>query len=307
MELRQLRYVIAIAEAGGFTRAAQHIHVSQPSLSQQIRLLEAELGVSLFQRGPTGTLPTPAGAIVVHRAREVLQVLASMRQELDDLNELKHGSVTIGTLPMTGGQLLPPVLATFRSLYPGIHLHLKEERTPQLLQITLAGQTDLSLLTLPLEQEELTWEPLLEEELVLAVPAGHQLATSERVSLPDVAVEQFVLLKKGNGFRAVCDAQCLAAGFTPHCVFETDNIETAKTLVSAGLGVTLVPELIAGIALQQATPNSDTQHVRGTAGIKYIRLQPPPTRSVVLAWRRDRYLSKAAQAFHQLLLAYWAK
>jgi LysR family hydrogen peroxide-inducible transcriptional activator len=306
LELRQLKYVLAVAEAGSFTQAAQNIHISQPSLSQQIRLLEKELGVELFRRGPGGVQITPAGEIAVRQARAVLRNIAGMRQELDDLNELKHGSVTIGTLPMTGGQILPPVLAAFTHSYPGIRIHLVEERTPQLLAVTLAGQTDFSLLTLPLEYEELTWEPLIEEELLLAVPVGHKLAGAGGVTLKDAAGEEFVLLKTGNGFRTVCDAKCMAAGFTPNCVFETDNIETAKALVSAGMGVTLVPELIAGITPQANTTHKQ-QFYRGTAGITYIRLQPAPTRTVVVAWRRDHYLSKAAHAFHRQLAEYWTQ
>jgi LysR family hydrogen peroxide-inducible transcriptional activator len=304
LELRQLRYVLAVAEAGSFTKAAQNIHISQPSLSQQIRLLEDELGVELFWRSAGGVQLTPAGVIVVRQARVVLQDMASMQQELDDLNELKHGNVTIGTLPMTGGQILPPVLAAFTHRYPGIKVHLVEERTPQLLAVTLAGQTDFSLLTLPLEYDELIWEPLIEEELMLAVPNGHRLTNAASVTLSDAANEEFVLLKKGNGFRTVCDARCMAVGFTPNCVFETDNIETAKSLVSAGLGVTLVPELIAGISSQDRAAQAQLSY-RCATGITYIRLQPSHTRTVVVAWRRDRYLSKAAQTFHRQLLEYW--
>lgn len=301
MELRQLRYILAVAEAGSFSRAAEQVHISQPSLSQQVRQVEEELGTPLFSRGTSGTIPTAAGEVVVRQTRAILGRLEEMQQELADLENLRQGRLVIGSLTITGGHILPPVVAAFRSLHPGVNLQLIEERTPTLLAATTAGQTDLSVMTLPLDNPDLAWEPLLEEELVLAVPQSHRLAVGGPVRLSEVAMEPFVLLKKGNGFRTVCDAACARAGFSPQCVFETDSIETAKTLVAAGLGVTLVPELIAGLLPEY------NLGARQDERLTYLHLQSPPTRTVVVAWRRDRYLSRAAQAFQAMLHTYWAK
>jgi LysR family hydrogen peroxide-inducible transcriptional activator len=290
VELRQLRYALAVAESGSFTRAAEMVHVSQPSLSQQVRLLEDELGVLLFARGPRGTTVTPAGEIVIRQARMVLSQLDDMTRELADLAALQAGSLTIGTLPITGGHVLPPAVAEFRERYPKVSLHLVEERTVGLVAATLNGTTDMSLLTLPIPDDGLDFEPLFTEELWLAVPPGHRLAGRETVALAEAASEPFVLMKKGNGFRTVVEAACNAAEFTPECAFETDSIETAKSLVGAGLGVTLVPAMVAG-----------STGLASGARPEFIRLAPAPTRTVVLAWRQDRYLSRAALEFRQIL------
>ncbi|MCM3627521.1 LysR family transcriptional regulator [Paenibacillus glycanilyticus] len=285
MELRQLQYVIQIAIEKNFSRAAEKLHIAQPSLSQQLSKLEQELGVLLFRRTTNSVELTQAGQVFVDKSQSILDAIEQLKQEMDDMAQMKRGRLVVGTLPITGSHILPLVLPVFGELYPQIEVILVEDTTVKLEQLTANGGTDISLLTLPLVDQTLEWEPLMEEEICLAVPPSHRLAGRvDEISIEELRDEPFVGLKKGQGFRQILVNLCQQAGFTPNIVFESSNIETVQSLIAGGMGVTFVPKMLTRAAGGDFVP-------------VYLSLKDRPSRTLIIASRKGRYLSKAAVAF----------
>ncbi|NOU78591.1 LysR family transcriptional regulator [Paenibacillus sp. LMG 31459] len=289
MELRQLQYTLQIAAERNFSRAADKLHIAQPSLSQQLSKLEKELGVLLFQRNTSSVELTHAGEKFVEQAQAIIDAVELLRQEMSDISQLRTGRVVVGSMPITGAHLLPHVLPVFKSKYAEVEITLLEDSSMNLEKLTASGQTDLSLLSLPLEIPTLAYEVLGEERIDLAVPPEHPLAARSaqgiRTSLHELKNEPFIVLKEGQGFRKMTVELCREAGFEPQIVFESNNMETVQSLVATGMGVTLVPHFIA------RAPRSEFVPV-------YLPLADPvPSRTLVVAYRRGRYLSRAAEAF----------
>ncbi len=288
MEFRQLVYAIQIATERSFSRAAEKLHIAQPSLSQQLSKLEKELGVMLFKRSTNSVELTHAGSVFVNKAQQIVDMTEQLRREMEDLADLRKGRVVVGSVPVTGAHVLPDVLPAFRSAYPDIEVVLIEETSKKLEELTVSGSTDVCLMSLPIDEPALAWQPVIEEEICLAVPPDHPLASFAGKDWPvpigGLANEPFILLKKGQGFRAIAHQLCAEAGFEPRIVFESGNIDTVQALVAAGMGIAFVPRMIV---------RSDWN---GRAPV-YLSLEEKPTRTLVLAYRKGRYLSNAAEAF----------
>ncbi|RAU95529.1 LysR family transcriptional regulator [Paenibacillus sp. YN15] len=288
MELRQLQYALQIAAEKNFSRAAEKLHIAQPSLSQQLSKLEKELGVLLFQRNTNSVELTHAGYAFMEKAQMILDMVGQLEREMEDISDMKKGRLNVGSLPITGSHVLPRVLPLFHSRFPGIEIHLIEDTTNVLENLTAAGRTDISLLTLPVMDSNLSWEPLLDEEILLAVPPSHPLAKKAGelavVGIRQLRDEAFIVLKRGQGFRQIALELCRSNGFEPRIVFESSNIETVQSLVAAGMGIAFVPSMIAlghGSSFRPA----------------YLQLKERPYRTLVAAYRKGRYISKAAEAF----------
>lgn len=291
MELRQLQYAIQIAAEKNFSRAAEKLHIAQPSLSQQLSKMEKELGVLLFQRSTNSVELTYAGSQFVEKAQRILDMVEQLRKEMEDISQMRKGKLVVGSLPITGSHILPLVLPVFQSRYPEIEIVLTEDTSAHLEELTAQGKTDLSMLSLPLLDSSLSCEVLLEEEVCLAVPPSHPLSgtSSATVALASLAEEPFIVLKRGQGFRQIAVDLCAKAGFTPNIVFESSNIETVQSLVAAGMGVAFVPEMI-------------TRSQRSRFIPQYLHLEGRPYRTLVIAHKKGRYLSKAAQAFLETMI-----
>lgn len=315
MEFRQLQYVLQIAAEKNFSRAAEKLHIAQPSLSQQLSKLEKEIGVLLFRRSTNSVELTHAGAVFVEKAQLILDMAGQLIKEMEDISQMRKGRLVVGSLPMTGAHILPHVLPAFQQSYPDIDIVLVEDTTSRLEELTASGQTDISLLTLPLGEPALAYEPIIHEEICLAVPAQHPLARHGRtaaeapedafpaagrsassgtsrsrqaefpsVGLKELVEEPFIVLKRGQGFRQIAVELCEQAGFAPRIVFESSNIETVQSLVAAGMGIAFVPRMV-------------TRSSRSDFAPVYFSLEGNPRRTLIIAYRKDRYLSKAAEAF----------
>lgn len=290
MELRQLHYALAIAKELNFSRAAEKLHIAQPSLSQQLAKLEKEIGVQLFSRSTNSVELTHAGKVFMEKAQTIVDTVEMLKREMDDISQMRKGKLIVGSLPMTGSHILPLVLPVFQSRYPDIEIQLIEDTTRNLEALTAAGETDISLLSLPLTEASLVHVPLIEEEICLALPPAHPLAAranpeTAAIEIAALAEEPFIVLKKGQGFRQIAVDLCRKAGFEPRIVFESSNIETVQSLVAAGMGIAFVPQMVTRNA---GAPNSPV----------YVRLAAPrPTRLLVVAYRHGRYLPKSAEAF----------
>jgi LysR family hydrogen peroxide-inducible transcriptional activator len=285
LELRQLQYAIQIAIERNFSRAAEKLHIAQPSLSQQLSKLEKEIGVLLFQRSTNSVELTHAGSLFVEKSQKILDMVEQLKKEMEDISQMKKGRLVVGSMPITGSTILPFVVPVFQAAYPDIEISLVEETSANLETLTMNGQTDISLLSLPMREESLIYETLLEEEIVLAVPPRHSLTQAqEPIRISQLEKEAFIALKKGQGFRKLTLDLCQNAGIVPNIVFESSNMETVQSLVAAGMGIAFVPYLISKRSFSELSP-------------VHLALEGRPTRTLVIAYRKGRYLSKAAEAF----------
>ncbi|HEX9494819.1 MAG TPA: LysR substrate-binding domain-containing protein [Candidatus Limnocylindria bacterium] len=283
MELQQLRYFVAVADTGTFTAAARDLHVAQPSISKQVRKLEAELGAVLLERGKAGIALTDAGEILLPWAKRVLADVDGARSEVAGLATLERGRLSVGATPSVSTVLLPRVLATFHSSHPGVTLSVIEAGSRDLVDRLASGELDLAMVILPVPREELFETiPLLREELVLAVSKRHPLATRKTVRVSELRGVPLVMFRDGYDLRSATIAACEQAGFHPTFAIEGAEMDGVLRMAAAGVGVAVVPRMV----------------VETGGPLVAIRLtQPTPTRSVGVAFRRDRHHSRAADAF----------
>jgi LysR family hydrogen peroxide-inducible transcriptional activator len=296
MELHQLRYFLAVARFRSFTRAAEHEHVAQPSLSQQIRKLEDELGGRLFDRLGRKIALTPLGARFQEHARRALEEVEGARHEATELLGLRRGSVGLGAIPTVAPYLLPRVLPAFRKAHPHINVTVQEDLTNALLAQLADGELDLALLSLPVRGSEFETVALYKEAMVLVVPRDHPLRrrAGRRVALAEVAHESFLLLKEGHCFRDDVFEICKRSRLSPQVAFEGGQFETLVAMVAAGAGITLLPEM-ACVHFRQP-------------GVRLVELRPPrPTRTIGFVRAKDKYLTPAARALIQVLKGVCAK
>jgi LysR family transcriptional regulator, transcription activator of glutamate synthase operon len=285
MELRQMRYLVAIADEKQFTRAAAREHVAQPALSQQIARLEAELGVPLVQRSRQESTLTQAGALLAHRARGVLRELDAAGAELADLKGLRRGRISIGAMQTLGAFDLVALLSAYRRRYPDVSLFVREELSGSLAELLRGGRIDLSFLSVTegFDSDGLELLQVAEEELVAVLPIAHPLAGRTRIGLADLAEEQFISFSEGSALRQLLVDAAADSGFSPAITVESNEIPRVRTMVAGGLGVAVLPRsAVTG-------PGPEVRLVGFTSR--------PWSWDVSLAWRRDRHLDPPAVAF----------
>jgi LysR family transcriptional regulator, hydrogen peroxide-inducible genes activator len=288
MELHQLRYFCAIVDSGSFSRAARLAHVSQPSLSQQIRKLEDELGARLFDRLGRTVRLTSLGQTFLPRARAVLRELEAARGDVDQQKESLGGTVTVGVIPTVAPYLLPPYLAAFSRKFPEAQLTIVEEITPVLLDRLRAATVDLAILALPVRGHEFESFPILTERLFAALPKQHRFARSRSLSLKDLRSEPFLLLRDGHCFRDTAVAACDRARMHPQIIFESGQFSSLLSMVGIGMGVSIVPEMA----------------VDKKSRCSYVRLSDQQAVRTIGAVRlRGRTFSRTHSAFFSLVLS----
>ncbi|MDV3451261.1 LysR substrate-binding domain-containing protein [Bacillus safensis] len=293
-----MEYVIEVYRQQSFTKAADQLHIAQPSLSQQMKKLEEELDTPLFIRKYGQVTPTPQGRRFIKRAENILKERDDLLREMGEAAYEIGRELNIGAPAVTGGYVLPGLLKTFCQTYPHVHVQLIEDSPRELEKLLLAGKLDLAILSMPVEYESLKTRQMLTEPLLLAVPQAAQPWLSEELNeiikqagqkemVPFQILEgiPFIMLKEGYGFRHVVMELCRHHGFQPKVAFETSHIQTAQALVKNELGVTVVPKMVA-------------QEDRN--GVTYLNIDSYPTRTLVFAYVEERYLTKAAQAFMDL-------
>ena len=286
MELFQLRYFVEAAHRLHFTQAAEAVCVSQPSLSQQIANLEAEVGARLFVRQGRAVALTDAGRALLRHAERMLEEEMLGRRAVQEVLGLQRGQLTLYTLPTPGQYLLPPLLAEFRRAYPQIAIALREMVPARLVAEGVAeGRADIGIVHLPYQVDGLQERVLLQEDLALVVPASHAFACRTEVALAEAANEDFIWAPDGAMPAHPLYAACLAAGFAPHIACVSGSAQGMQTLVSAGLGIALLPRLA----------------LHAPEGTCVVELSAPrPTRTLAAVWREDG-LSHAARAFLEQL------
>jgi LysR family hydrogen peroxide-inducible transcriptional activator len=290
MEMHQLRYVVALARTGNFSRAAEQCRVSQPSLSQQVQKLEEELGERLFERMKRTTKITPAGEAFLIRAVHILEEVDAAQREAADAKGLLRGLVTFGVLPTIAPYLLPAVMTEFTSKFPGVRILVEEDTTARLLKLALAYEIDFALASEPIQDERLEVRALFAEELLLALPPGHPLTRKRTVSAADLAGERIIVMKEGHCLGDQVLGFCDRRDVRPNISFRSAQLETIQSLVRAGLGCSLIP------AMAAQSERADLPEYRSLSA-------PRPSRRVVAVWPKQRPPGRAAKEFLKLVAA----
>ena len=275
MNLRDLQYLVAVADHGHFGKAADASFVSQPTLSMQLKKLEKELGVLLVERGPRQVVLTAAGRQVVERAKVILGEVDNIRGIARQAADPESGTLRMGLFPTLAPYFLPHVVSKVHARFPHLELLLVEEKTESIHRMLRDGSLDVALMALPVLDPQLHAESLFEEDFVLAVPVDHPLASSpEPVDPAVLATADVLLLEEGHCLRDQALEVCRLAGAAERSGFRATSLETLRQMVAAGVGVTLLPQL----AVQPPVPPSPD--------IRLLRLAPPvPRRHIALFWR----------------------
>ncbi len=248
MEFHQLRYFCAVARTGSFTRAAAEEGIAQPSLSQQIVKLERTLGAKLFDRLSRSVQLTEYGRTLLPQAQTILREVNEARSTLESLRRGVGGHLSIGCIPTLMPYFLAPRLSGFVARFPDVELRLMEETTPKLVELLQNGKLDIALVGLPVSSPEMLCSELFREPIWVAVGKNHPLASQAQVKLTELRSEKMLLLKEGHCFRDDALRICSRAKMPFHPMFETDQFSSIFPMVSAGLGITLVPEMAAHTA-----------------------------------------------------------
>jgi LysR family hydrogen peroxide-inducible transcriptional activator len=293
LKLKDLRYLVAVADQRHFGRAAARCFVSQPTLSAQLKKLEQSLGVQLIERAPNNVSLTPAGEQIVARARRMLEagdeVIALARSQRDPL----AGPLRLALLPTIGPYLLPRVTRAISKSLPRLELRLYEYQTAPLLEKLHAGELDLGILALPVELAGLEARELYTEPFVLAVPQRHRLAAQHSVRVSELAGETLLLLEDGHCLRDQALEVCSRIGVREQQDFRGTSLETLRQMVATGAGVTLLPQLASRGAYGEA---------RGVAVRPFVR--PAPVRHVGAVWRKTSARRPAIDALARLIAAH---
>jgi LysR family hydrogen peroxide-inducible transcriptional activator len=284
MNLRDLKYLVALADHKHFGRAAAACFVSQPTLSTQVRKLEEELGVPLVERAPRRVMLTPIGRDIVERARRVIADVEQMGEIARRSQDPEAGTVRLGIFPTLAPYLLPHVLPNLRKRFPRLELLLVEEKTDQILARLRDGRLDAGVLALPVHDDQLHVEPLFDEPFVLAVPQAHAMARRTTLGLHDLDDQHLLLLEEGHCLRDQALDVCRMAGADERDGFRATSLETLRHMVTAGVGMTLLPVL----AVQPPVPPSPDIRLLSFNGVA-------PHRQIAMLWRRSSAMSDFLQ------------
>jgi LysR family hydrogen peroxide-inducible transcriptional activator len=294
MEMNQLRYVVAVARTGNFSRAAEQCHVAQPSLSQQILKLEDELGERLFDRMKREVQLTAHGEAFLRRAVRILEEVDAAKREASDARDLLHGTLTVGILPTIAPYLLPDVMTQFTEKFPGVEVVVQEDTTARLLKSTLGYEIEFAVASQPIQDERLEVRELFTEELLLALPRGHRLARKRTVSAADLEGERLIVMKEGHCLGDQVLGFCDRRGVKPRISFRSAQLETVQAMVASGLGISLIPAMAARIEREDLPAYRSLQ-------------SPKPQRKIVAVWPRQRPPGRAAREYVKLISARFGK
>lgn len=276
MNLRDLRYLVAVADHRHFGRAAEASFVAQPTLSTQIKKLEEELGVQLIERTHKGVLMTRVGEQIVERARLALRAADAVRDLARLAKDPESGACKLGLFPTLGPYLLPHAVPALRERFPKLELLLIEEKTEELLSQLDQGRIDVAVLALPVPEEVFDVVPLFEEPFVLAVPEGRAEEFHGPIDLGELHGREMLLLQEGHCMRDQALSVCGLAGAGERQGFRATSLETLRQMVAAGSGITLLPQLS---VLPPVAPNPAIR--------LYEFESPAPKRTLGLCWRRS--------------------
>ena len=281
MELRQLEYFQMASRLRNITRAAERLRVSQPNITVAIKKLEAELGIQLFDRSQKQLSLTPEGAVFLNRVELALRNIQDAVLEVNDYKQLQKGTIKIGIPPMMGAYLFPRIFSSFQRRYSHLDIFMHEEGSVSIREQLEQDELDFGIVILSGASNHLQLLPMAKSQIVCCVPENSELAQKSALTLRDIADTNVVMLKEGSFLRQTILTKLREANITPNIVLESNQVITLKGLVANGVGVAFLLDMV----------------VEDTPGIKAIPLADPIFVDVGLAWKKDRYISKAAQSF----------
>ncbi len=276
MNLRDLEYILALAEAGSFGGAATRCRVTQPTLSTQVAKLESELGVQLFERASKRVAPTTVGRSIIEQASVVIDEARRLREIARVAEDPLAGPFHLGVIATAGPYLMPYLLPFFKQHHPRLELYVREDLTHRLLQRLHTLDLDAAILSPPIDDRSLATATIVFEEFVAALPPGHPLAARERLDEEDLAAERLLLLEEGHCLRDQTLLLCDRVRNRSHVEFQTSSIESLRQMVAAGIGCSLLP-IFATVG----------PFAEGSCVVLRRFTPPAPGRELVLAWRRS--------------------
>jgi LysR family hydrogen peroxide-inducible transcriptional activator len=286
MEIHQLRYFVAVADEGSFSRAAAKVRVAQPSLSQQIRKLEAEVGQPLFDRLPRSVMLTEAGHCFIDYARQILASIGDARRCVDELKGEVAGKVAVGAIPTIAPYVLPELVVTFQKHYPDVTLEVVEDVTDSITRRIEAGELDVALASTCRPSPTLRRESVGSEPLLLLVPKGHPLGKKALVEFDDLKSQRFLLLHEMHCLSQQVNHLLESRRLQPEVALAGSQLITIANMVAASIGISIVPQMM-------------VKH-HGTPGCISLPFAPPvPERELNLLYNPLRFQSKAAAAFRK--------
>lgn len=285
MELRQLEYFQMVSRLNNITRAAEQLHVAQPSITVAIQKLEDELGVPLFDRSQKQITLTAEGRVFLQRVEHILRSLQDAILEMSDYKELQKGTIKLGIPPMIGSFLFPQIFANFQKLYPLLNLSITEEGSLTIQKLLEQGELDLSIIILAQTSPLLETITITKGEILACIPPAHPLTDMPVIPFEKLRDQPLILLQEGTYHRQIIIAECHKHQFTPNIILSSSQIETIRGLVAKGVGISFLLDAIA----------------RKSSDIVSRPLADPVHIEIGLAWKRDKYLSSASQAFIEFI------
>ncbi|MFJ7513017.1 LysR family transcriptional regulator [Peribacillus simplex] len=287
MEWQQLEYFRVVAKTEHFRKSAELLAISQPALSRSINKLEEDLGVTLFDRTGRSVQLNKFGQLFLKRVENGLNEISIGIQEINQLKNPYTGTISLAFLQTLGLTILPEIISNFNKQYPHVEIQLYQNKVLNSIQQLLNRKVDLCLISSFEKNPNITWHPLMDEELFLYVPASHRFASRSSIALSELSDDNFIGFKEGLGMREVINKLCEKAGFTPVIKFEGEDVSTLAGLVSAGLGITIIPAF----------------HGISSKKIKQISISKPYChREIGLAWLNGNPLSPSAELFRTYVI-----
>ncbi len=281
MELRQLEYFQMASRLKNITRAAERLRVSQPNITVAIKKLEGELGILLFDRSQKQLSLTPEGAVFLERVEVALRNIQDAVLEVNDYKQLQKGTIKIGIPPMMGAYLFPKIFSSFQRRYSHLDVYLHEEGSVAIREQLERDELDFGIIIIPDSSPNLQLLPMARSQVVCCVPEDSPLAARKAITMQDIEGSSLIMLKEGSFLRQTMLQKMKASGITPDIVLESNQVVTIMGLVASGVGNAFLLDMV----------------VREVSGIRAIPLATPVYVDVGLAWKRDRYISRAAQSF----------
>lgn len=288
MELRQIQYFMEVAKREHVTEAADALHVAQSAVSRQIFNLEAELGVDLFIREGRNVRLTPIGKIFLEHMEEAMNVIENARREVDEYLDPEKGTIRVGFPSSLAAYTLPTAISAFSRKHPEVKYQLRQGSYQSLIDGVKKGDIDMALLgPVPKDDKKVLGNILFTEKMVALLPVRHPLADRKSIKLSQLRDDSFILFPNGYILREISVKACQQQGFQPNVTFEGEDIDAIKGLVSAGLGVTLIPEITLIDSLPRHTVKTN--------------IEPQVTRTVGVIIPTDREMLPTAKLFHAFL------
>jgi len=284
MELHQLRYFVAVAETGGFSKAAKRCYVAQPSLSQQIIKLEHELGQELFERLSRKIILTEAGKALLPRAKLILKEAGNIKSAIHEDVDSGSGTLSVGLIPTIAPYLLPGSLDKYYKRFPNSRIKIHENLTERLIRSIVNLEIDLAIMSLPIDDSLVQTKTLFDDPLVLALSPEHPLLKSKNILIEDLKEVPFIALEEEHCLGEHIKSFCYEKQINPEIICRTWNLSTIQHCVSFGNGISLVPKML---VMTDTSKSCEYREIKGQS----------PIRTVVAAWHKDRKLSKLALEF----------